>query len=101
MFTDLLGKAKVILAEVGAVIIAICTFSLLAYLKGRKSGKSAGDAEVSAAMQAAEQHVQDHQVQREEIDNANAQLPAAPTQTVADADPATAAGKLRDEGWDH
>lgn len=83
----------------GAVLIAIAS----AWLYGRRQGKVAqqqADAyrDAQANARAAQQRA-DAQETRNEVEAEVSQLPPAPPQTVATADPSTAAGKLRDDGW--
>jgi hypothetical protein len=82
------------LAVVGAGILAI-------FLKGRESGKASNQAKVDEATQDAQ--IATHTAQavetRHDIDQTVAQLPEAPAQTVANADPNSALGQLRDDGW--
>lgn len=75
-----------------AIIVAIAT----AGLYGRRKGKQA--AEQAEAAQAAQDTIHAHEV-RDEVEAEVSKLPDAPTQTVSAADPATAAGRLRDDGW--
>lgn len=85
-----LAGIAVLAAAVGAI-----------FLKGRESGKASNQAKVDEATQDAKIATQSAQAveTRHDIEAANSQLPEAPAQKVADADPATAAGKLRDDGW--
>ena len=86
-----IGLAALVLAVAGA------------WLLGRREGKVVADA--SAGKQEAEnttaaaQARSDHAEVRHDVENDTAKLPDAPAQRVADADPATAAGHLRDDGW--
>lgn len=87
------------LAALGAVLLAIAS----AVLYGRRKGKQAAEQaeavrDVQANAQAAQQVIHAHEV-RNEVEVENAKLPDAPAQAVGTADPATAAGKLRDDGW--
>lgn len=101
LFADIWLKIKLIAAEVGAVLVAIATFSVIAYVKGRKAANAKAASQEAEANQKADQEIAQEIQQREDIDHATDQLPEAPDQTVATADPATAAGKLRDDGWAH
>lgn len=85
------------IVALGAVLAALGA----AVLYGRSKGKAAEQVKTRAAQDAAttaqaatkqleSRHETDVQVQR---------LPDAPAQVVATADPATAAGKLRTDGW--
>lgn len=72
-----------------------------AVLYGRAKGKAAEQGktrEAQEAATAATEQVKANEV-RHEVEVETARLPDAPPQKVADADPATAAGKLRDDGW--
>lgn len=71
-----------------AVAIGLAAAALGIWLKGRQAGKQAQGKQVIHA----------HEV-RDEIEAKNAKLPDATAQRVGDADPDTAAGKLRDDGW--
>lgn len=87
-------KYVVGLAVVGAGLLAI-------FLKGRESGKASNQAKVDEATQDVKIATQTAQAveTRHDIDQTVSQLPEAPAQTVANAEPTTAAGKLRDDGW--
>jgi len=93
------SKIKLWAAALLAVLVAIGG----AWLYGRERGKSTQKA-ADAATQAkadvqAQQQVATAQENRNEVDAQVQELPPAPAQQVAQADPATAAGKLRDDGW--
>lgn len=80
---------------------ALAGLLLGAWLLGRAKGKAAEQGKTRAAQeaaQAAQATVHAHEV-RDEVENETAKLPDAPPQSVAAADPATAAGRLRDDGW--
>lgn len=82
--------AGVFLAALGAAV-----------LYGRAKGKAAEQGKTRAAQEAATaatEQVKANEV-RHEVEVETARLPDAPPQKVADADPASAAGKLRDDGW--
>jgi hypothetical protein len=81
-------RFKTWLAVAAGIVIA----GVAIWLRGRREGKQA------AKNEQAQQTIHAHEV-RDEIEIENAKLPDAPPQRVADADPATAAGKLRDDGW--
>ena len=84
----MIARLKAWLAVIGALVLA----GIGLWWKGRNAGKQAAkDAQAQRIAHA-------HEV-RNEVENETAQLPDAPPQRVADADPATAAGKLRDDGW--
>lgn len=82
------------LAVIGAGLLAI-------FLKGRESGKASNQAKVDEATQDAQIATQTAQAveTRHDIDQTVANLPEAPAQTVANADPNSALGQLRDDGW--
>jgi gas vesicle protein len=84
---------------IGAVIAAIAVAVLVAFVKGKHAQADTDKAKDAGAAQQAAQEVTDAANTRQEVDNATAKLPDAPTQTVATADPASAAGELRDDGW--
>jgi len=82
---------------IGAILAAIGGI----WLWGREKGKASEqiktrDAQEAAATAQATVHA--HEV-RNEVENETAKFPDAPAQSVAAADPATAAGRLRDDGW--
>jgi len=82
--------AGVFLAALGAAV-----------LYGRAKGKAAEQGKTRDAQEAATaatEQVKANEV-RHEVEVETARLPDAPPQKVADADPASAAGKLRDDGW--
>lgn len=82
-------------------LIAAAGLMLAAWLLGRQKGKQSGEADAQAARNdAANAQAKAEQMEaRHEVDAEVAKLPEAGPQKVADADPATAAGKLRDDGW--
>lgn len=71
------------------------------WLAGRGSGKHAEQAHTQAAENkaATAQATAHEQEVRHDVEVETAKLPDAPPQSVGTADPATAAGKLRDDGW--
>lgn len=92
-------KARTAVLVLGALALS----ALSAWLFGRRAGKESqrqaeATRDAQAAAQAAQNTIKAHEV-RDEVENETAKLPDAPPQSVADADPATAAGKLRDDGW--
>lgn len=97
------NAAKTWLIAILAAIVA----AVAAYLLGRKQGSSAATAEAGAQQQAqqaennvaAAQAAAEHAEVRHDVETQTAALPDAPAQRVADADPSTAAGQLRDNGW--
>lgn len=98
MIALLWAKVWKYVAAFGALIAAIAGI----YLSGRRKGKAAAEqAEAARDAQANAQAAQDiikTQESRHETDAEVQRLPDAPAQRVGDADPDTAAGKLRD-GW--
>lgn len=90
-----------------AAAVAVTIAVLGAFLAGRHKGAThQKNADLATAAQgmveaanAAVKQTQDAAQARADVEAATAQLPDAPAQKVAGADPATAAGKLRDEGW--
>lgn len=96
-FAGLWAKAGVWLALVGAVIAAV----FAAMLYGEHKGKQVADAakQAIANARAAQASVASASATRAAVEAATAKLPEAPAQKVADADPATAAGELRQDGW--
>lgn len=97
MIATLASKAWLYVCALGAVIAALA----IAVFYGREKGKASMQVKIEqahAAADAAKATTQQLE-SRHETDQAIEQLPAAPPQTIADADPATAAGQLRDDGW--
>ena len=93
------AKVKGWAIGLAALVLAIAA----AWLLGRREGKvvaKAGASEQQAENNAAAAQAQAaHAEVRHEVENDTAKLPDAPAQRVADADPATAAGHLRNDGW--
>lgn len=87
-----------------ALVLAAMVASILsAWLFGRRAGKqaqqqadTARDAKASA--QAAQDTIKTQEVRRN-VETEIAKLPDAPPQRLSTADPSTAAGRLRDDGW--
>lgn len=95
----ILDKIKTWAIALGAALLSIGLAVLYGLRKGKRWQKGVDDArDAQANAQAAEQ-VQQVQESRHETDAENAALPDAGPQQVAQADPSTAAGKLRDDGW--
>ena len=68
-------------------------------LRGKKAQQST-EALGNSLAQVAQDKAQSHDIEaRHEVENQTAGLPDAPAQSVGTADPSTAAGRLRDEGW--
>jgi hypothetical protein len=88
---------------VGAVLAALAVAIASAFLYGRGKGKgeqaTADKAKDAQSLAQAAQEAVDAANVRKDVDNETAKLPDAPAQSVANADPATAAGQLRDDGW--
>lgn len=93
----MIARLKMWAIALGSLLAALGA----AVLYGRSKGRAAEQVKTRAAQDAAttaqattkqweSRHETDVQVQR---------LPDAPAQVVATADPATAAGKLRTDGW--
>jgi len=92
-------KLKLFALALLGLLATIATAALYWRNQGKAAQKAvdaAREAEVNA--QAAQETIHAHEV-RNEVQAENAKLPGAPAQAVATADPATAAGKLRDGGW--
>lgn len=93
-------------AWVTAILAALVAVGA-AYLFGRRKGSAEAAAKAqlqqraeqaetnAAAAQAAAQHAE----VRHEIETESAALPDPGPQRVGDADPSSAAGRLRDDGW--
>jgi len=91
------ANLKGYLIAAGALLAALAA----AVLYGRAKGKAAEQVKTRAAQEAATaatEQVKANEV-RHEVEVETARLPDAPPQKVAGADPASAAGKLRDDGW--
>lgn len=88
---------------IGAVLAGIAALAYVAFRKGKRAQAdtdAAKGAEASQRAAQAETKAIQHAAQtRQDVDNAITTLPDAPAQTVATADPATAAGELRTDGW--
>lgn len=81
----------------GALLAAVAGI----YFAGRSKGKAVEHGKTRAAQEAATaatEQVKANEV-RHEVEVETARLPDAQPQKVADADPASAAGKLRQDGW--
>lgn len=100
---SLWGNVKAWLA---AVVVAVAA-AAAAYLLGRRKGASDAAAQAqlqqraeraenqAAAAEAAAQHAE----VRRDVESESTPLPDPGPQRVGDADPASAAGRLRDDGW--
>jgi hypothetical protein len=89
MFAWLWARLYGWVMALGALVAAVGA----AWLYGRHQGKEA--AQDKAAAESAQANAR-AQHDRNEVDNETAKLPDAPPQKVGDADPDTAAGRLRD-----
>lgn len=95
----ILAKLKTWALALFAVLAAIASALLYGRHKGKQAAEQAEAArDAQANAQTAQQVIQAHEV-RNEVEAENAKLPDAPAQTVVTADPGTAAGQLRDDGW--
>lgn len=83
----------------GAFVLLILSAWLLGRSKGKEAQKVADDAREARANAQAAAQVQHAQESRHETDAEVAALPDKGPQRVAVADPSTAAGQLRDDGW--
>lgn|SRR6185437_7838558 len=110
MIAWLWAKASKWLAIAGAVIAATGAALAFGFLKGEKTGAAKGEAEAAttkaqaaeheAAVAASDQKAeQAAQQAASEVENEIQKLPDAPAQQVGTADPHSAAGELRDDGW--
>lgn len=84
---------------IGAVVLAALALAAAAFLKGKHAQADTDDAKDATEQAQAAQQVVQAATTRQEVEHETQQLPDAPTQTVATADPATAAGALRTDGW--
>ena len=92
-------KAGTWLALAGAVVAAIFAAMLYGEHKGKQVGVSDAAKQAVADARAAQVAVTDAANVRATVEADITKLPEAPAQKVADADPATAAGELRRDGW--
>ena len=91
------AKLKEWAAIIGSLLLAVLTFGLYARSRGvasqeDKTANAQAKADVAQANTA-------QMESRHETDAAVQNLPEAPAQPVATADPKTAAGQLRDDGF--
>lgn len=93
------SKIKLWAAALLAVLVAIGGAWLYGRSKGKATQRAADDATQAQANTVAAQQQAGAQESRNEVEAEVSQLPPAPAQQVAQADPATAAGELRDDGW--
>lgn len=82
-----------------ALLLAISAAWLLGRREGNVVAKAGAGKQQAENNAAAARQQAEHAEVRHEVENDTAKLPDAPAQRVADADPATAAGRLRDDGW--
>lgn len=95
----MIARLKVWAAAIGAVLLAVGLAVLEGMRRGRRIQRDADQAEQAAVdRQAAEQSIHAREV-RDHVDAEISRLPDATPQRVGDADPGTAAGRLRDDGW--
>lgn len=80
---------------VAALIASVAGIALAAFLKGRRTQADADKAKDAQSLAEAAQKAVNAANVRKDVDNDTAKLPDAPAQSVANADPATAAGKLQ------
>ena len=85
--------------ELFALLVAFGATALAMFEKGKRKQADTDKAKDAQANAQATQQITQAATTRQEVENETAQLPAAPPQTVATADPDTAAGKLRTGGW--
>lgn len=97
MIAILWAKVWKYVAGLGVLLAAIAAI----FLKGKSSGEAKQQAKVDQAQQKADIATQQKDIteSRHDTDTKVQNLPEAPAQTVANADPATSAGHLRDDGW--
>lgn len=93
------AKAGTWLALAGAVIVAVAAAAVWGERKGKQVGIADAAQDAIREANAAAQQVKDAARTRTDVEADASKLPDAPAQKVADADPATAAGKLREDGW--
>ena len=92
-------KAGTWLALAGAVVAAIFAAMLYGEHKGKQVGVADAAKQAIADARAAQASVTSASATRASVEAATAKLPEAQAQKIADADPATAAGELRQDGW--
>ena len=94
----ILAKLKTWALALFAVLAAIATAGLYGRHKGKQAAEQAEAVRDAVANAQAAQDIIQTQEKRNATDAEVQRLPDAPAQHVGDADPNTAAGKLRD-GW--
>lgn len=82
-----------------ALLLAVAAAWLLGRREGRVVATAAAGKQQAENNAAAAQAQVTHAEVRHDVEVETAKLPDAPAQRVADADPTTAAGHLRDDGW--
>lgn len=87
------------IAGIGAVALALAVVWYLTLRKGRQEQAAIDEAKDAAANAEVAKQIQHAAQTRAEVESETAKLPDAPAQTVATADPHTAAGELRTDGW--
>lgn len=87
------------LTAIGAVIITVLSAWFVGRMQGAGHQKKKDDEQNSNANEEAAKQVTQAIEDRAHVDSEVQKLPDAPAQKVETADPATAAGKLRDDGW--
>lgn len=87
------------LVGIGAVAAALGVAWYLTLRKGKQEQAAIDEAKDAAEQVQVAQQIQHAAQTRAEVDSETAKLPDAPAQTVATADPHTAAGELRTDGW--
>jgi len=80
-------------------LAALAAALFVAFLKGKEHQADTDKAKDAQANAQATQQITQAATTRQEVEHETDQLPDAPPQTVATADPGTAAGKLRTGGW--
>lgn len=93
----ILAKLKTWALALFAVLAAIATALLYGRHKGKQAAEQDEAARDAAANAQAAQDIIKTQESRHETDAEVQRLPDAPAQRVGDADPNTAAGRLRDD----
>lgn len=84
---------------VALVIGALAVGALAMFQKGKHAQAGADEARAAQSESESAQQVIKAANVRKDVVNEVETLPVAPPQNVATADPATAAGQLRDDGW--
>lgn len=82
-----------------AVLAALLAAWIAGHRKGRTTQATKDAAASAGDTAAAAQRVVNAAQARKQVEAETLKLPDAPAQRVAAADPATAAGKLREDGW--